>query len=324
MQEQSTSIPANLASHRMVGRIDSVDVARGVAILAMAIFHFAWDLSQADLIATDVSNHPGWQAFARAIAASFLALVGVSLVLAHGAGIRRDTFLRRWLMVAGAAGLVSLGTWIALPDVWVFFGILHNIALSSLIGLALIRLPALLLAGLAALALTLPVVFRSSLFDSPFLIWTGLAQRVPDTVDFVALFPWLGCVLLGMAAAKLAQPLLSQLTWRATRPPAAWFARAGRHSLIIYLIHQPILLGLIWLYTAIAPVSGHADGLARFEAECVAVCRQSADREVCARGCACARAETAKDAELVAAIRAERVDARLTARLAEISKACLR
>ncbi len=177
---------------------------------------------------------------------------------------------------------------------WVFFGILHNIALSSLIGLALIRLPALLLAGLAALALTLPVVFRSSLFDSPFLIWTGLAQRVPDTVDFVALFPWLGCVLLGMAAAKLAHPLLSQLTWRATRPPAAWFARAG--PIADHLSHSPA-------------DHARADLALHRHRACFRPCRwpcalrggvrrglppERGSGEFCARGCACARTETAK------------------------------
>jgi uncharacterized membrane protein len=325
---------ATAGGTRCGGRIDLIDVLRGVAILAMVIFHGAWDLSQAELIATDVSSHPGWQLFARCIAASFLALVGFSLVLAHGqgpghAGLRRAAFLRRWALVTGGAALVTLGTWFAMPDVFVFFGILHNIALSSLIGLAFLALPWPLVALAAGLALSLPALVRSTLFDPPWAIWTGLAQRVPDTVDFVPFFPWFGFVLAGMALARIAQAPLERLGWRAVAAPFSWLALAGRHSLPIYLIHQPILIGTIWLVSqmlALAPVAmaPASAAMARFEAECVAVCRQSASAEICAKGCGCARSEAEKDAGLSEAIRADKVDARWRARLTEISKGCLR
>ncbi|MGL4729636.1 MAG: heparan-alpha-glucosaminide N-acetyltransferase [Bosea sp. (in: a-proteobacteria)] len=320
------------------GRIDLIDVLRGVAILAMIIFHGAWDLSQADLIATDISTHQGWQNFARTIAASFLTLVGISLVLGHGqshgkpqglGGFRRDAFLRRWALVAGAALLVSLGTWFAIPDAWIFFGILHNIALSSLLAIPFLALPWIVVATVAVLVLALPFLIRSPLFDPQWLIWTGLAERVPDTVDFVPLFPWFGCVLMGMALARLGQDWLERLNWQASNPPASWLKSAGQHSLAIYLIHQPVLIGSIWLMTkmlAIAPIAmapGNAS-MVRFEAECVAVCRQSASPEFCTKGCACARTEAEKDAGLAEAIRIDKIDARWQARLGEISKGCLK
>ena len=70
------------------GRIEAVDAARGAALLAMAIYHFSWDLSFFQLIATPVATDPAWKWFARAIAGSFLFLVGVSLVLGHRERIR--------------------------------------------------------------------------------------------------------------------------------------------------------------------------------------------------------------------------------------------
>jgi uncharacterized membrane protein len=324
MTEQSPPVISPALPGR--GRIDAIDAARGLAIAAMVVFHGAWDLSQAELIATDVSTHQGWQLFARAIAASFLGLVGLSLVLAHGDWFRAGTFRRRWLMVAGAATLVSVGTWYVFPEAWVFFGILHNIALSSLIGLAFLRLPP-MLTGLAGIGfIALPFLFRSSFFDPDWLIVTGLGQRVPDSVDFVPVFPWTGWVLLGMAAGGIGRERIGRMTWRAAGRPASWLTMAGRHSLPIYLIHQPVLIGSIWLIAKMLAIGPAATGgeLTRFESECVAVCRQSASVEICQRGCACARAEVEKEPALAEALKGATLDARWQARVSEISRTCLK
>ena len=77
--------------------------ARGLAIAAMAVFHFAWDLEFFGYAPVGMTRETGWMLFARAIASSFLFLVGVSLFLAHGGGLRRASFLKRFAMVAGAA-----------------------------------------------------------------------------------------------------------------------------------------------------------------------------------------------------------------------------
>jgi hypothetical protein len=87
------------------------------------------------LVETDVVASPGWSLFARAIAASFLTLAGVGLALAHGDGVRWRAFLRPLGIVAGAALGVTLATWVVFPDTFVFFGILHCIAASSLLAL---------------------------------------------------------------------------------------------------------------------------------------------------------------------------------------------
>src|SRR4051794_23570982 len=80
-------------------RIDAVDVARGIALLAMAVYHFSWDLSFFQLIVTPVGADPTWKWFARVIAGSFLSLVGVSLVLAHPTRIGWRAFLKRLAIV---------------------------------------------------------------------------------------------------------------------------------------------------------------------------------------------------------------------------------
>src|SRR5690606_41797081 len=81
---------------------------------------------------------------ARATAGGFIFLAGLSLWLAHGAGIRWPAFWRRFAKIAAAAALVTVATHFALPGLTVFYGILHSIAVSSILALAVLRLPALL------------------------------------------------------------------------------------------------------------------------------------------------------------------------------------
>ncbi len=97
-------------------RLPPVDLARGIAVLAMIVYHFVWDLSFLGLVDPTLRDAPGWTAFARVIAVSFLTLAGFGLVLAHGSGLDRAKFLRRLALVAGAAALVSAGTYIAFPS----------------------------------------------------------------------------------------------------------------------------------------------------------------------------------------------------------------
>lgn len=305
-------------------RLDLVDMARGLALAAMVVFHGAWDLSNADLIAADVSGDPRWQWFARCIAASFLMITGVSLVLAHGSGFNARRFWRRWLLLAGAAALVTLGTWFMFPDGYVFFGILHHIALASLITLPCVGWPPALtlLAGLLAIAL--PHLVRSTLFDSALLVWTGLAERVPDSVDFVPLFPWIGFVLAGVALGRVIRHRLVANGWQARNAVARLTALAGRHSLAFYLVHQPVILGLIWLWQAL-PLAATRDAMQRFEGECRKVCTtQGAEPGFCAMACACTATAAAKVDGMEQAVRSGRLDAGQTMRLTEISETCSR
>ena len=123
---------------------------------------------------------------------------------------------------------------------------LHAIAVS----LVLIR-P---LAGRPYIALALGIaviaagnLYHSPWFDQRWLGWIGFATVKPLTEDYVPLFPWTGVMLLGVAAGHA----LSRNGFRALAPlahlpgPLAWL---GRHSLAVYMLHQPILLGVLWVF----------------------------------------------------------------------------
>ncbi len=269
-------------------RIAAVDLARAAALLAMAVYHFAWDLEFFGYIEPGTTNAGLWKVFARSIAGSFLFLVGVSLVLAHGDGIRWRGYWKRLAMVAGAAALISLATYLAVPQGFIFFGILHQIAVASLLGLAFLRLPWLANAAIAAFVVALPQLFRDPLFDHPSLWWVGLSATTPRSNDYVPLFPWFGAVLAGMAAAQFASGigLRERLArWR----PGRWASLPrflSRHSLAVYLLHQPVLIGLVWAATQIAPPIEIAPEV-RFRQACETSCEGSRDAEFCDGYCAC-------------------------------------
>jgi len=235
-----------LAPSPPFARLPVLDLARGVALAAMAIYHFSWDLEFFGLADLGVTEHPLWVAFARAIAASFLALVGVGLVLGHGKGVKLKPFLRRLGVIVAAAAAITVLSYLADPDGIIWFGILHCIAVSSVIGLLFLRLPVIviILAGMACVAA--PQFATSSMFNGLPWVWLGLGSEIIPSNDYNPLLPWFGYVLFGIAAARLIPPE----RWPRWRPRSAvgrTLCLAGRHSLIVYLVHQPLLMGSLWL-----------------------------------------------------------------------------
>ncbi|MBX3579870.1 MAG: DUF1624 domain-containing protein [Rhizobiaceae bacterium] len=268
-------------------RIDVIDLARGAALVAMAIYHFTWDLELFGYVEAGTTAVGGWKLFARSIATSFLFLVGVSLWLAHGRGIRWRGFWQRLAMVAGAALVITAATWFAVPDAFIFFGILHQIAVASVVGLAFLRLPAVVTLAAAAAVVALPFVYSADLFNHPALWWVGLSTVFPRSNDYVPLFPWLGATLAGIGVARLgaSSGVLERL---AALRPGRWsrpLRFAGRHSLAVYLLHQPVLIGAVWIAAQVLPPAGQPE--AQILRSCEQECGQLRDAAFCQPYCVC-------------------------------------
>jgi uncharacterized membrane protein len=270
-------------------RLAAVDAVRGLALLAMIAYHLAWDLADRRLIETDVVRDPIWRGFAHAIAGTFLVLVGVSLVLATRRGIRWQPFLRRLGLLAAAAALVTLGTYWFAPDAYVFFGILHLILVGSVLALPFLALPSWLVGAAAAAVLVAPDYLASPFFDQPAWWWLGLSTEPPPSVDYVPLVPWFAPILAGILVGRLIllRPDSAFAAWQPAGGPGRVAVVAGRWSLPIYLVHQPILLGALALLAPLLPVNEAAIQHA-FQRDCTASCRAvGADMPVCELFCSC-------------------------------------
>jgi uncharacterized membrane protein len=223
-------------------RHDSIDVLRGLAVLAMIVFHATWTAAYFAYLPPDTLDGPVGRWSARIITAVFLFVVGVSLVLAHEAGLDRRRFFRRILMLAGAAFLVSAATIHALPQTPIYFGVLHCIVVSSLLALPFLRLaPRWSLIGAVCVFLLMALRWVIDDAGQPF-IWLGIGSAVPPMADYVPLVPWFGLVLLGLGAARIAR--LRDLLFFGLPVAASPLRFVGRHALPIYLLHQPLLFGL--------------------------------------------------------------------------------
>jgi len=268
-------------------RLQWVDVLRGVALVGMIIYHFSWDLSWFGYLVPEQIAGDGLWLLARVVAFGFLFLAGFSLFLAHRNGICWKAFWRRFFIIVAAALLVSIVTYWLMPEDFIYFGILHEIALTSLIGLLFLRTPVSVNLLVAIAVFVFAGVYQG--VSSPWLWWLGLAADPRPSFDYVPFFPWFAAGLLGLTTARLLHKT-NRLQWLAggirIQPLDHWLQWAGRHSLFVYLVHQPVLLGVLYLCTLVFPPSYDAMR-AGMEGDCRLACEQNIDETVCKRFCRC-------------------------------------
>lgn len=233
-------------------RFDRLDAMRGLAIVWMALYHFAFDLNHYGFFQPPYRFFvdPLWTLQRTGILSGFLLCAGAALAVALDAGQTWPRFWRRWAQVAGCALLVSIGSSFMFPRSWIAFGVLHGIAVMLIAARLLAPLRGWLWA-LAVASIALPALWRHRVFDDPWLSWTGLVTRKPVTEDWVPVLPWFGVMLAGLAAAQwlLAhrRAVLTGPIPRVLQP----MALLGRWSLSFYMLHQPVLIGVIVLYLTI-------------------------------------------------------------------------
>ncbi len=244
------------------GRLDAVDALRGAAMVWMTAFHFCFDLSNAGLLQANFYRDPVWTWQRTCILGLFLFCAGAGQAIAVAQGQSWQRFWRRWAQVAVCAVLVTLGSLLMFPKSFIYFGVLHGMAVM----LVLARLSAgcgrwLWPMGAVALALKfaapwmLDAGWLDAAFNAKHLNWIGLISVKPITEDYVPLLPWMAVVWWGMAAT---QWVLRRLAVRPT-PVAPMpsglrpLAFLGRWSLSYYMLHQPVLLGGLWLWMHIRP-----------------------------------------------------------------------
>lgn len=304
----------------MLHRRPRLDAARGVALVAMAVYHACWDLTFVGLADFDLFENSLWLAARTAILSSFLLLAGIGLVLATDGGFDHTRYFRRLGRLIAAAAAVSAASYAVFPDSPIFFGVLHHMAAASVIGLLFVRLPALVTLLAAAAALAAGQSFGFPLFDSPWLRWIGLTSFAPDSNDFVPLLPWISGVLVGIALARL---------WpgvgRGALPGGGigrGLALAGRHSLAVYLIHQPILFGAVWLIAHSGLVPVESPSTRSFQSSCVASCGQTGgSAALCENRCRCAQSAITATGQWEAFL-ADRLDTQGRAQIGAAIQSC--
>ncbi len=226
----------------------------------MALYHFAFDLNYLGYLRANFHSDPIWTLQRTAILSMFLFCAGFGQALAWRNGQGWARFWRRWAMVAACAALVSLGSWWMFPHSFIYFGVLHGMAVMLIIarltaawGVWCLVPAALAIAAPFLAAAGLPGSVWEEAFNAPAWNWLGLITRKPITEDYVPLLPWMGVIWVGVAAASLWQRWGSPgANWRAPPGLPAVPVWLGRRSLRFYMLHQPVLLAGLGLYKVIA------------------------------------------------------------------------
>lgn len=281
---------ADRPSPPLPSRFGSLDALRGAALCGMVAYHADWDLAALGWPVAYPTASAAWTVFGHVVAATFLTLSGVTLVLARPKG-PRAALRRLAILIAAGTGVTAATTWFA-PEQPILFGILQCLAVSNAVVLPTLQWPAFVRLGSAALAILAPLLWRSAAFNTWPLAALGLGTQPPSTLDFRPLLPWIAAVLVGT--------VLGDVLLRRTAPNGddrAWPSSLrwlGRNSLAFYLLHQPALYGgLLLVGMAFGGLTPVADP---FMLQCRSDCDATGMApRLCAAACACTAVRLAAD-----------------------------
>ncbi len=216
-------------------RIDELDSLRATALVMMLVLNFVTDLNHFGIMNTETGDQWWW--LARIAASLFVGISGVSYFLAHRLEYDFTKTSGRTQRLIFWAFVITIITYIFEPSAYVRFGVLHLLALASIVAFPVARKPEFAL-GIGLILLIIPLSSNSN------LVWLGLRETGFLAVDYFPLNPWLGIFFIGLALASRIYPEGKPLTEIQWPEKWLWF---GRNTLTIYVIHQPILIGLLVL-----------------------------------------------------------------------------
>ena len=226
-------------------RIWEIDFFRGLAVIFMLAFNYSFALSFLGLLSFE--SWIFWFAFPRVVAGMFIFISGLSLALSlsRSKKISFRKYAKRAAAIFSLGLLATAATWLVFSQETIIFGILHFLGVSVLIGFLLRKFKSGLLAiGIAAIAAGIALSYLTANF--PWLLWLGLAPQNFSTFDYFPLLPWIGVFLIGMYFGKTLYAN-GKRRYRVMQQPALSkvLCFLGRHSLAIYVIHQPILIAAL-------------------------------------------------------------------------------
>lgn len=234
-------------------RFEELDLLRGIGVILMIIFHFAFDLDFFKI--AQIDTHRGlWLAMARIIQFIFIGTTGITLAItAERDGVKKEWYRRRCtqaLKLFVLALVITLITKLLTGDLTITFGILHFYGAAIILALPLMKLKIWnALIGAWIFVVSPSITLLQS--DNPLLIPLGITRPDYTALDYFPLLPWFGLFLIGVAAGGYLYKNNMRrfdVSFGLPNPLKIFLKSVGRKSLILYLIHQPILLGILWFY----------------------------------------------------------------------------
>ncbi len=234
-----------MAGEERHSRVHALDFVRGLAIVFMVFYNWSVALQYFGLL--DIGRNVFYSLFLPVMIASvFIFVSGIASRLSYERN--KETFhsryFRRGSILLAFSLLITFFTYLFVPQRTIIFGILHFFAAGSFLLPLFARLGK-SLPPFSIAALILGIYLQTQGFDFNYLLWLGLAPRNFSTFDYFPLLPWLGVLLLGFHAGPAASGLAGK--YRLSGVVSKLLILLGRHSLLIYLLHQPLLIAALLL-----------------------------------------------------------------------------
>ncbi|MEM1485246.1 heparan-alpha-glucosaminide N-acetyltransferase [Oscillospiraceae bacterium PP1C4] len=237
-------------------RIVLLDELRGLAILLMVFYHACYDIVYIFGVDFPFFNTPFMHYLQVFIASNFVIISGISCRFSHS-NLKRGAFAFSFGL------LLTAFTLIFIPSQAVLFGVLHllgaGMMLFALCRPLLDRLHPLVgtllfvllfrftlyvpygMLGYPPLAINLP----TSLYEAGYLFALGFPAPSFFSSDYFPLVPWLFLFFAGSCLGVYFKEGRCPELFYNPRIPA--FSVVGRYSMWIYLFHQPITYGILWV-----------------------------------------------------------------------------
>ncbi len=236
-------------------RFWEIDLLRGIAIIMMIIFHILFDLDFLGVVQINLYSGVNLL-FLHSIGIIFLLLVGVSLSLSYSRSEnvlpKRKIwlkFIKRGIIVFCLGLIITVVTWFSLDRGFIIFGVLHCIGLCIIFSVPFLKYRFSNLV-LGAILVFIGIVLKTMVFDFPWFLWAGFVPRGFYTIDYFPILPWFGVVLIGVFIGNILYSNYKRsfhINDFSRFKFVKLFCFLGRHSLVIYFIHQLVILSLIYL-----------------------------------------------------------------------------
>ena len=227
-----------------------IDFFRGIAIILMVISNFVTDLKY---FLGYSENLLFWSIFALFVASMFIFISGVSFNISFSKKVASNNlnykhYFIRFIKLSAIAVLITLITARLLTSGTIYFGIIHFLAISGILGIIFYRFKKINLL-FAIIFLIIGFLVNGIVLNTPYLLPFGIMPTNIYTLDYFPIFPWFGIYLLGMSFSEKyykngVSKYLFEIFKNKIFNKICYF---GQHTLFIYIIHQPILVGLLIL-----------------------------------------------------------------------------
>ncbi|OGD73624.1 hypothetical protein A3K29_05910 [Candidatus Collierbacteria bacterium RIFOXYB2_FULL_46_14] len=236
-------------------RFWQIDAVRGLAVVGMVIYHLLFDLEYLFQLPLNVSHLP-LIALARSVAVTFILLIGFSVALKFETIKRYGpkqvilAFVKKAVTISLYALLITLVTYLIFPQGTIIFGILHFISLSLVLLIPFLYLRSNgLVALLATVTFVLGLAVPNVTASHSWLLILGMTSSTFSSLDYFPLLPWFAVVLFGLVLGRKYSPALQKPSPSKTPPLFLYriVSKLGKHSLPIYLWHQPVLWTILFV-----------------------------------------------------------------------------